>query len=101
MKSKAAIFFIVLFASIIVTPTVVTLMDKNQDLTIFLSLNEEEENTKEIKGLEMTIHPIENNNNSSFLYYRIQKKKNVRFQSKNYVSQYPKILTPPPEFFTI
>ena len=100
MKSKIAILFIVLFAGIIIAPTVVTLVDKDQDLTIFLSLNEEEENTKNIKGMEMTIHPQENNN-TTFIHYKIQKRENVRFQSKNYISQYPKILTPPPEFFTI
>ncbi|WP_299005592.1 hypothetical protein [uncultured Tenacibaculum sp.] len=98
MKSKVAIFFVVLFAGIIVAPTVITLVDKNQDITIFLSLSEEEENTKHVKVAELKAHP--NKDYISFLYKTIQKKKNVRFQSKNYVSQYPKILTPPPEFFT-
>lgn len=84
---------------IIVTPSVITLVDKDQDITIFLNLSEEEENTKHVKMGELKAHP--NNYETSFLYKTIQKKKNVRFQSKNYVSQYPKILTPPPEFFTI
>ncbi|WP_428741485.1 hypothetical protein [Tenacibaculum sp.] len=101
MKSKIAIFFIILFAGIIIAPTVVTFVDKDQDLTIFLSLNEEEENTKSLKGMEMTIHPQESNNNTTFTHYKIQKRENVRFQSKKYISQYPKILTPPPEFFTV
>ncbi|MDE1205237.1 hypothetical protein [Tenacibaculum larymnensis] len=98
MKSKIAIFFIVLFAGIIVTPSVITLVDKDQDITIFLNLSEEEENTKHVKVAELKAHP--NEDYTSFLYKKIQKKKNVSFQSKNYVSQYPKILTPPPEFFT-
>ncbi|XRE42970.1 hypothetical protein ACIVBQ_001174 [Tenacibaculum discolor] len=98
LKSKIAIFFIVLFAGIIVTPSVITLVDKDQDITIFLNLSEEEENTKHVKVAELKAHP--NEDYTSFLYKKIQKKKNVSFQSKNYVSQYPKILTPPPEFFT-
>ncbi|CAM1358924.1 conserved hypothetical protein [Tenacibaculum sediminilitoris] len=98
MKSKTAIFFIFLFTSIIVTPMILTLVDQDQDISFFLELNEEEENTKHIKIDELKAHP--NNNDTSFLFKTIQKKKNVRFQSKNYVSQYPKILTPPPEFFT-
>ncbi|CAM1353856.1 hypothetical protein [Tenacibaculum ascidiaceicola] len=98
MKSKIAIFFFVLFASIIVTPSIITLVDKDQDITIFLNLSEEEENTKHVKVAELKAHP--NEDYTSFLYKKIQKKKNVSFLSKNYVSQYPKILTPPPEFFT-
>lgn len=97
LKSKIAIFFVVLFAGIIVTPSVITLVDKDQDITIFLNLSEEEENTKHVKVAELKAHP--NEDYTSFLYKKIQKKKNVSFQSKNYVSQYPKILTPPPEFF--
>ncbi|MDP2540312.1 MULTISPECIES: hypothetical protein [Tenacibaculum] len=98
MKSKIAIFFFVLFAGIIVTPSIITLVDKDQDITIFLNLSEEEENTKHVKVAELKAHP--NEDYTSFLYKKIQKKKNVSFLSKNYVSQYPKILTPPPEFFT-
>ncbi|MCO7183974.1 MULTISPECIES: hypothetical protein [Tenacibaculum] len=95
MKSKIAIFFIVLFTGIIITPSIITLVDKDQDITIFLNLSEEEENTKHVKVAELKAHP--NEDYTSFLYKKIQKKKNVRFLSKNYVSQYPKILTPPPE----
>lgn len=98
MKSKIAIFFFVLFAGIIVTPSIITLVDKDQDITIFLNLSEEEENTKHVKVAELKAHP--NEDYTSFLYKKIQKKKNVSFLSKNYVSQYPKILTPPPELFT-
>ncbi|PHN98342.1 hypothetical protein CSC81_07595 [Tenacibaculum discolor] len=81
-----------------VTPSIITLVDKDQDITIFLNLSEEEENTKHVKVAELKAHP--NEDYTSFLYKKIQKKKNVSFLSKNYVSQYPKILTPPPEFFT-
>ena len=87
MKSKIAIFFIVLFTGIIITPSIITLVDKDQDITIFLNLSEEEENTKHVKVAELKAHP--NEDYTSFLYKKIQK--------KNYVSQYPKILTPPPE----
>ncbi|NVK09106.1 MAG: hypothetical protein HWD89_08615 [Tenacibaculum sp.] len=81
-----------------VTPSIIALVDKDQDITIFLNLSEEEENTKHVKVAELKAHP--NEDYTSFLYKKIQKKKNVSFLSKNYVSQYPKILTPPPEFFT-
>ena len=97
MKSKIALFFTILFVGIIITPTVVSLVDKNQDLTIFLELTEEEENKnqKAIKAFALKIQA--NDYNTSVFFNNIQKKKNVRFKSKNYISEYPKILTPPPE----
>ncbi|PHO00953.1 hypothetical protein CSC82_26090, partial [Rhodobacteraceae bacterium 4F10] len=66
MKSKIAIFFFVLFAGIIVTPSIITLVDKDQDITIFLNLSEEEENTKHVKVAELKAHP--NEDYTSFLY---------------------------------
>lgn len=98
MKFRAAIFFIVLFANIIVTPTIITLVDKNQDTTIFFSLNEEEENTKHVKVVEVKAQ--HDQNDTSFIFNTIQKKKNVRFLSKNYISLYQKTITPPPEVVT-
>ena len=60
MKSKIALFFTILFVGIIITPTVVSLVDKNQDLTIFLELTEEEENKnqKAIKALEPAVDAL-------------------------------------------
>ncbi|WP_255554295.1 MULTISPECIES: hypothetical protein [unclassified Tenacibaculum] len=97
MKSKIAFFFIILFAGIIIIPTVISLVDKNQDITIFLELNEEEENKshKVLKVLDLKTSLLANN--TSVFFNDVQKKKNVRFKSKNYISQHPKILTPPPE----
>ena len=97
MKSIAAFFFIILFAGIIITPTIMSLVDKNQDITVFLELNEEEENKsqKVLKILDLKTPAI--TNNTSVFFNDIEKKKNVRFKSKNYISQHPKILTPPPE----
>lgn len=61
-------------------------------------MNEEEENKgKEAsKNLEVKINSTEQF--SSLFLNRIQKKKNVSFQSKTYISEYPKNTTPPPEF---
>lgn len=82
--------------SMIVAPTIITLIDKNQDTSIFLNVTEEEEenqakkNTKEIK--------IYSAANSDIFFMKTQKIKNVIYLSKNYVSQFLKITTPPPEF---
>ena len=97
MKANIALFFTILFVGIIITPTVITLVYKNQDVTIFLEINEEEESKgqKALKNLDFKVYAADFN--TSIFFNNIQKKKNVRFNSKNYVSQYAKILTPPPE----
>ena len=97
MKANIALFFTLLFVGIIITPTVITLVDKNQDVTIFLEINEEEESKgqKALKNLDFKVYTADFN--TSIFFNNIQKKKNVRFNSKNYVSQHAKILTPPPE----
>ena len=96
MKIKVATFFLLLFTSLIVAPTIISLVDNTQDITILLNMNEEEENTGKVslKDIKFKIHTTTIN---SFLFNRIQKKKNVRFTTKNYVSEYSKIDTPPPE----
>ncbi|MCH3881610.1 MULTISPECIES: hypothetical protein [Tenacibaculum] len=96
MKIKVATFFLLLFTSLIVAPTIISLVDNTQDITILLNLNEEEENTGKVslKDIKLKVNSTPSN---SFLFNRIQKKKNVRFTTKNYVSEYPKLDTPPPE----
>lgn len=83
--------------SMIVAPTIIILIDINQDITIFLDLNDEEEenNVKETTYKELKLHQ---NSDLNIFFKNIKKKVNVIFHSKNYVSQYLKITTPPPEF---
>ena len=80
--------------SMIVAPTIITLIDQDQDISIFLNLTEEEEETHTKKELK-----IYTNTNASIFLKKVQKKKNIVFLSKNYTSQYLKIATPPPDFF--
>ena len=100
MKTRIAIFFSILFVGLLVAPSIISLTDASVDIAFFLDINEEEE---ENKGKEenkvdskLKIHP--NTFAVSFLTSHIQITKNVRFLSKNYVSQTPKITTPPPKF---
>ncbi len=58
-------------------------------------MNEEEENhgkntIKEVKIIPYSVVSIS--------FRKNQKRKNVRFKSKNYISEYPNIDTPPPKF---
>ncbi|QTE21463.1 hypothetical protein [Polaribacter cellanae] len=100
MRVRIAIFFSIVFASLIVTPTVISLMDASQDISYFLNFNEEEEENKGKKeskvDSKLKIH------SSNFLGFilsdKFQISKNIRFYSKNYVSEFSKVTTPPPKF---
>lgn len=100
MRVRIALFFTLLFSVLLITPTVISLIDDNQEIAYLIEINEEEDNKgkESANDLEFKIHPTENS--SAFVLNGIQKRKNVRFLSKNYTSQYPKITTPPPEFLS-
>jgi len=97
---RIAIFFSVLFMSLLAAPTVITLTDASQDIAFFFDINEEEEENKgkEESKVDSKLKIYPSPFTASFLSSHIQITKNVRFLSKNYVSQTPKITTPPPEF---
>ena len=52
MRVVIALFFSLLFAIVLTAPTVISLTDETQELSIFLDLNDEEENKKEKNGEE-------------------------------------------------
>ena len=89
-----------MFSTALITPVVISLFDDAQDVAFFLDMNEEEENkgNETSKNLEVKINTTEQF--GSLVLNRIQKKKNVSFQSKTYTSEYPKNTTPPPEFLS-
>jgi hypothetical protein len=96
LKIKIAIFFSILFIGVITAPTIISLVNENQDISIFLSLNEEEEENCEVETYKnIKVCP---NSYSIVFFKKIQKRKTVCFTSKNYISVFPKITTPPPKF---
>jgi len=96
LKIKVAFFFIFIFSSLLITPTVISLIDDTQDVAIFLNTNEEEENHGKNTFKEIKIFP--QTDDVAISFKKNQKRKNVRFMSKNYISKHPKIVTPPPKF---
>ncbi|WBX73506.1 hypothetical protein PG913_11815 [Tenacibaculum pacificus] len=98
MKVKIALFFSILFMSLIVAPTIITLIDDNQDISYFFDLTEEEENNTKEGLKELKIY---SNIDVNIFFKKIKKRKNVIFNSKNYTSLYLKISTPPPELPTL
>lgn len=98
MKIKIALFFFIFFGCILTAPTVLSLLNEDQDISIFLSLNEEEEENLEIKTCGKIT--IATNTYTHVFFKKIQKIKNIRFTSKKYTVFFPKTVTPPPEFLS-
>lgn len=89
-----------LFLILIVSPTVISLSDSNEAISIILIDFEEEENkgkeSSESKiDSELKIHP--SSYNKSLCFAENIENTNIIFQSKNYISEYPNITTPPPK----
>ncbi|QOD59715.1 hypothetical protein H9I45_10145 [Polaribacter haliotis] len=95
MKVRIALFFTFLFLGIIAAPTLISFMDKDQDISVFLALNEEEDTTGSSISEGLKVYaPF---NVALFLREIIQKEENLAYNTTNYISQYPIILTQPPE----
>jgi hypothetical protein len=95
LKIKITIFFSILFIATITAPAIISLVNKNQDISIFFSLNEEEEVNFEIESFKDV--KVCSNPHSLVFLKKNQKRKTVRFTSKNYSSVFLKITTPPPK----
>lgn len=100
MKTRIAIFFSILFLSLLVAPSIISLNEDSIDISFFLDINEEEEENKgkEESKVDSKLKIYPTTFAASFLSSNIQITKNIRFLSKNYVSRTPKIATPPPKF---
>lgn len=97
MRVKIALFFTIIFSILLITPSVISLVDDTINISLFVNMNEEEEEGDySLKAVKVKI--TSENENSFLVLNKIQKKKNASFQSKNYISEYPKITTPPPKY---
>jgi len=78
---------------VITTPTVISLLDKKQNISFFLSLNEEDNNEIEtIKNIK-----VYSGSYSNLFFNKSTTTVNIIFNSKEYTSLFPQIYTPPPE----
>jgi hypothetical protein len=89
------LFSFVLLASI-VAPTYITLTEDSCEVALIADLGEEEEKKgkESVKDLEVKMYYSDN---SESVYIGLEKKKRMRFYSKNYTSHHKKLISPPPE----
>lgn len=101
MKIKIALFFSVLFLTLLISPTVISLTDSGgHSISMIIDFGEEEENKGKESSESKVYSEIKlstSSYNSSLLLESFSKTKSVVFHSKNYISECPKITTPPPK----
>jgi len=99
-KSTIAVFFSLLFVTLITAPTVVLAMDSDYDVSILLETNEEEEKEgkESLKDIEVKVLQILQKSSSDILFSDISI---LGFHSNKYSSAHKELLSPPPEHYIL
>ncbi len=93
-KQTISYFFLILFTVFISAPTVISVIEKSFDTSIFFSVNEEENKVNETKTLEVKLSDIQKFGISIFY---LEKEKSYTTYIKNYTPHHLECFSPPPE----
>jgi hypothetical protein len=94
-KNHIVFFFLILFFSSIVSPSVVSMLDTTYDISLMEKPGEEKENNKEeVKDIEITLYYSFYDTSLSFI---TKKTKSLNYYFKAYNSLSKKLFLPPPE----
>ena len=90
LRVRIAIFFSILFISLVITPTIILISNPSQDIVFLMDMSEEEEENKgkEESKVDSKLKIYPSNFISSILFSDFENKRNIRFNSKNYIFNY-------------
>ncbi len=94
-KKVVSIFLSVIFLLLIVTPTIIVMVDDTIDISIAFSASEEEEKGNE-KNLDIEVLFSKLKTNESDLVFAIREN-NLGYYFKNYPKPHLNLISPPPE----
>jgi hypothetical protein len=99
LKSIGVTFFAFILLGFLIAPAIILLLEDNQEIAIFIDINDEEEEEEETsENLDSKTKVLENNNTFSKIF--ISEKNKINFSFDTYTSQQKiKVHTPPPELF--
>jgi len=99
-KSTIAIFFSLLFVTLVTAPTIALVMDADYDVSILLETNEEEEKEgkESLKDIEVKVLQILQKSSSDILSSQISI---LGFYSNTYSSAHKELVSPPPEYYIL
>jgi hypothetical protein len=94
-KYRSAIFFTILFMTIISAPTIITSLDDSVDISCFFGIGEEEEESENVKLL------IENDLEFSEDLFALQTNVHlIGYTFKTYPKPHLNLISPPPDFIS-
>ncbi|MGO3706308.1 MAG: hypothetical protein ACTJGD_00585 [Mesonia hippocampi] len=103
MKANIAYVLFFVFASFIVLPTLVTVIDEEADISYVFNLAEEEENSSNSSEKKVGLDHLDKNffeNTNDSLYLGLEKVSNNFIYLLHAQQIYFDLLSPPPEFHT-
>ena len=94
-KKTVSYFFLIIFTLFITAPTVISMIEKSFDTSVFYSVNEEENKCNEtLKNLELKLSDTEK---IAVVFFEIEKESNNPSYLKNYTQYDSECISPPPE----
>jgi SUMO ligase MMS21 Smc5/6 complex component len=100
LKNTIVILFSILFISLIVTPTIINLIDDTQEILVLFDVEEEEETEGKESAKDLKIKTQSTEITKYILLSKNYKKKNTNFCSKEkYTLEFSSKNTPPPQIF--
>lgn len=94
-KKTVSLFFLIVFTLFVSAPTILSLIEKNHDTSVFFNVNEEENQTKEtLKIFEVKLLKSDSFQLSSL---DSESEKTNSFYLKQYTSHDMECISPPPE----
>ncbi len=99
-KATIAIFFSLLFVTLIAAPTIVVVMGADYDVSILIDSNEEEEKEGKESLNDTEVKVLQTSQKSSS-EVASSKTSILEFYSNKYSSTYTELLSPPPEYFIL
>lgn len=95
LKKFFSIVLLVVFANFILAPSVISLLDKKADITVFFNVNEEENKEKESeKDNKLKVFQVDNSEKSLLA---LSKNYNKPYK-EGYCKYFAELHLPPPEF---
>lgn len=95
-KNALAIFFAVIFSSLITAPTIFIVMDNDIDMAILFDISEEEEEKGNQKHIEFEVIVEETPSEISEFANQSAKVQLITV-TKTYLQPHPNLFSPPPE----
>lgn len=95
-KRNIIVFFLILFSTFIVTPSIMMIFSDSKDVAIFYNSSEEEEE-KSIEKYKNLEELVQTENTLFELFTSLKTKVNVRHQLKAYTKPYFNLISPPPD----